>query len=385
MKQRIFLTAMASFAMLSATAQKPCKIDAELVNGASTEKVYIFIQDEKGDTPQQPTDSVVLKKGKFSYKANLTGPRVAYFTATMSNGKPMQMQTLLVPGESAKITFDERSYFIDGSKFYAEWNAADKVMSESAVKLSEFVSDINARLSQMSEEERNEKLPALRAEFEAKSKERSKLVSDYFDAHKGDEGCVAYYALIMNDDDKAINESSEEVKNGRIRPFLEMLREKIKAQMEAYEKARKEAEDASSATGEGKMFVDFEAEYDGKVQKLSDYVGKGKYVLVDFWASWCGPCKAEIPNLIEIYNKYKGDKFEVLGVATWDQPAATLKSIEQLGIPYPQILNAQKAGSDAYGILGIPQIILFGPDGTILKRNLRGSAIEELVQKCLEK
>ncbi|MBR1668135.1 MAG: TlpA family protein disulfide reductase [Bacteroidaceae bacterium] len=137
-------------------------------------------------------------------------------------------------------------------------------------------------------------------------------------------------------------------------------------------------------TSEGKMFKDFEAEYEGKVTKLSDYVGKGKYVLVDFWASWCGPCKAEIPNLIKVYNQYKGEKFEVLGVATWDKPQDTKKAIEQMGIPYPQIMNAQYAGSNAYGITGIPQIILFGPDGTIVKRNLRGEAIEKTIAEVLK-
>ena len=137
-------------------------------------------------------------------------------------------------------------------------------------------------------------------------------------------------------------------------------------------------------TAEGKMFKDFEAEYQGKVTKLSDYVGKGKYVLVDFWASWCGPCRAEIPNLINVYNKYKGDKFEVLGVATWDEPKDTEKAINDMKIPYPQMMNAQKAGSDAYGITGIPQIILFGPDGKIVKRNLRGAAIEKLVSELVK-
>ena len=137
-------------------------------------------------------------------------------------------------------------------------------------------------------------------------------------------------------------------------------------------------------TSEGKMFKDFSAEYEGKVTKFSDYVGKGKYVLVDFWASWCGPCRAEIPNLINVYNKYKGDKFEVLGVATWDKPEDTKKAIAEMGIPYPQIMNAQKAGSDAYGISGIPQIILFGPDGKIVKRNLRGEAVEKAVAEILK-
>ncbi len=144
---------------------------------------------------------------------------------------------------------------------------------------------------------------------------------------------------------------------------------------EKFEKAAK--------TAAGKMFTDFEAEYEGQVQKLSDYVGKGKYVLVDFWASWCGPCRHEIPTIIEMYDKYAGDNFEVLGVATWDEPDDTKKAMEELGIKYPQIMNAQKAGSDAYNIEGIPEIILFAPDGTIMKRGLRGEAIVKAVEEAL--
>ena len=136
-------------------------------------------------------------------------------------------------------------------------------------------------------------------------------------------------------------------------------------------------------TAENAMFVDFEAEYNGKVAKLSDYVGKGKYVLVDFWASWCGPCRAEIPNIIKVYKKYKGDNFDVLGVACWDKPEDSEKAIKELGIEYPQILNSQNAASDAYSIEGIPEIILFSPDGKILKRGLRGKEIEEAVKNVL--
>ena len=135
---------------------------------------------------------------------------------------------------------------------------------------------------------------------------------------------------------------------------------------------------------EGDMFKDFAVEYDGKTTRLSDYVGRGRYVLVDFWASWCGPCRQEIPNLIALYEKYKDEKFQMLGVAVQDNPEASLKAIDEMQIPYPQILNTQKIATDLYGIQAIPEIILFAPDGTILARGLRGEEIEQQLQNLFK-
>ena len=134
---------------------------------------------------------------------------------------------------------------------------------------------------------------------------------------------------------------------------------------------------AKLTTAEGKMFTDFEV--DGV--KFSDYVGKGKYMLVDFWASWCGPCKREIPNIKKVYEKYAGKDFDVLSVAVWDKPEATRDTAKVYGVNWNEIVNAQTIPTDLYGIQGIPHIMLVGPDGTILKRDLRGEAIEAEVAK----
>lgn len=136
-------------------------------------------------------------------------------------------------------------------------------------------------------------------------------------------------------------------------------------------------------TSVGKKFVDFTIKNDTTSQSLSDYVGKGRYTLVDFWASWCGPCIRETKVIKQIREEFKDQPLDILGVAVWDEPENTLKAIEKHELPWPQIINAQSVPTDIYGISGIPCIILFSPDGTILSRDKQGDELIAAVREAL--
>lgn len=157
---------------------------------------------------------------------------------------------------------------------------------------------------------------------------------------------------------------------------------KLKEQMAKQAEAKK-IQDGLVA---GAAFPDFsESDLDGK--PLSIASRKGKVVLVDFWATWCGPCRAELPNVIATYKKHHSEGFEIIGVSL-DQDRDTLNTFlkQQDGMTWPQYFDGKGWGNELaakYGVEAIPFAVLIGPDGKIIDKDLRGEDLENAVAKAV--
>ena len=224
----------------------------------------------------------------------------------------------------------------------------------------------------MDKETRIKKLNELEFNFDIHREIQKKFIKPFIIKHSNDEAGAAalqsYLAL-------ATPEVLDDI-YPHLGPWI-LSRKIIKEEIEKINTSRKMAH--------GQPFIDFEGEnIHGNKVRLSDYVGKGKYVIVDFSASWCGPCKEEMPNLANVYNTFKGDKFDMVTVMVWDKLEASKKMLIEYNVNWKSILNVGMKPMELYGFSGIPRIMLFAPDGTIVHNELRGDLIKKKVGEVLK-
>lgn len=160
-----------------------------------------------------------------------------------------------------------------------------------------------------------------------------------------------------------------------------------KQKIKVFDSETNEEIDMAAATGINSKFVDLGLPGpQGQTVWVGDYVGQNKLVLIDFWASWCGPCIRELPNVVKAYERFHDKGLEIVGVSLDKDKASWLAAIEQTGQKWPQMSDLKGwecAGAQIYGIQSIPANVLIDDHGKIVARDLRGDALLKEIESRL--
>ena len=166
-----------------------------------------------------------------------------------------------------------------------------------------------------------------------------------------------------------------------VQPMYKKLGKKMKATAQGKRVTDRVAILSNSAVG--KTMKEFtESDVNGKPVTLATF--KGRYVLVDFWASWCAPCRGEIPRLIKTYEAFKGQNFTVLSISLDDNKQLWQNAMASHRMPWTQVSNVKGWNDELsvyYGLKGIPSTLLIDPDGKIIARDLRGMMLSKKLKE----
>lgn len=344
---------------------------------SAAQKDYMVVLSYADDEGKSAKDTTLLNKGKFAFSGTTAFGNKAYLSLLPAKADSSQQR---VQPDYREFYLEKGKYKVTGrdsmsnaditggqaQRDYLQFNAQMGTMPAQWKQLTQRAQKVIAAKDDAGLKEIQAEAKVLRAEMES-------TLDSFIFSHPD-----SYVSLdLVNDNKTGIIEPEV------FDPFYSALSERVlnsftgKKMTAKYEKAKQ--------TSVGKAFDFTQEDAAGEPFQLSSL--RGKYVLVDFWASWCAPCRAENPNLLNAYQQLKDKDFEIVGVSLDESKASWLKAVEKDGLPWIQVSDLKGWKNEVaikYGITAVPQNILIDPVGTIIAKNLRGEELYTELEKLIK-
>lgn len=348
------------------------KVNNPVYNGS---KVYLQAI-EKGDKIYSPKtlDSTIVTNGSFSFRdaAETVDIRIVSLSPSEKANKLLGAIFIAEPGK-IDITLDSIA-IVNGSVE----NEKHKIFTEDQRKIYDQMKSVQkeAILLQADGKLTEEKAAELENKFIAYQQQLSNISFEYIKNNINSRVGEFYFIALAESflPEQLItlyNLSGKEFQESA--PVKNMMAELAPLTAEPYN---------------GGQFKDVELSTpDGKKASVSDYVGKGKVVLIDFWASWCSPCRKDMPRLVELYKEYKDKDFEILGISLDENLSSWVRAIESMKITWPNLSDLGGWRSKAariYEVKSIPQSFLVDKKGNIVGHNLKGLPLKYKIEELLK-
>ena len=312
----------------------------------------------------QIVDSAIVAKGKFSMRGN--AEKDAYMGVSVKNA----MWSVMLFNDGTPVTINLNDSTLKGSPMNERLTRYD-------IEINAPYGNFMQKVQSMSEEERKAKELELTGGLMIAMMKMMAGIETVFKEERETLIPVAFFSEYQSYFGQEKLDSVLATKPAWASHPI------VKSQMDilAYQKSLEEKKQAIV----GQQFIDLEeADPEGKMHKLSEYVGKGKWVLVDFWASWCGPCKAEMPNVVDAYEKYHDKGFDIVGLSFDNKKKPWVKDIAELKMPWTHLSDLKgwnTVAAEVYGVNSIPDNLLIDPQGKIVARGLRAQALQDKLKE----
>ena len=355
---RFAILALAAIVSLGATAQEKREYNISGVVPDGIEKIYLYKTEGLGS--RVFLDSAIVADGKFTIKGN----RPAYDLVSLGN-KGLHSIMFFVDGEPMTVDFvnDTLTASPLNEKFQG-YMAEDKVFTDNFYRL--FMASKKAT----SETEKHEIEQQITANNEAMIEQARRFIRE-----NRDNVIAAYFLQAVSGymDYEELSAAIDSTTYYFNHPLMNEAKQRL--QVLQLRQIGKPLADVTLATP------------DGQSHQLSEWCGQGKYVLIDFWASWCRPCRMEMPNVIQNYERFHDRGFEVLAVSIDDKKNAWLRGIKDFGTPFVQLSDLKGRNTElatVYGITTIPANLLVDPQGKIIAADLRGKALTKKLEEIFK-